>query len=111
MAFINQIQKYGLAILLIAFIGYYFYRQGKEDARFAEKIQQIEQLRISLEDSVKVLKQKTAARDENLRKLILRDLEILDTLNYTLKKLNAGSREIERKINEHKSRIDILWKN
>lgn len=111
MAIINQIRKYGVAIVLAAFMLFYFYQQGKEDAVFREKIRQIEQVRKSLEDSVQILKQKTAERDERLRKLILRDLEIIDTLNHTLKKLNIGSKEIERKIEQHKSKIDILWKN
>lgn len=107
----NLVRKYGTLTLLVLFIGYYIYRQGSDDAAFKQKIQQIEQLRKSLEDSVSVIKQKTAERDENLRKLILRDAEIIDTLNSTLKKLNAGSKDIERKINDHKNKIDELWKN
>jgi hypothetical protein len=111
MAIINQLKKYGVAIVLGAFICFYFYWQGKQDALFNEKIREIENVRKSLEDSVNILRKKTAARDENLRKLILRDLQLIDTLNYTLKKLNSGSKDIERKINEHKTKIDELWKN
>ncbi|HTH57082.1 MAG TPA: hypothetical protein VL728_13625 [Cyclobacteriaceae bacterium] len=108
---IALLRRYALAFVLVAFIGYYFYQQGREDAEFKQKIREIEQIRRSLEDSVKVVKERTAARDENLRKLILRDLQIIDTLNHSLKKLNSGSREIERKIIEHKTKIDELWKN
>jgi hypothetical protein len=105
------LKKYALAFVLVVFIGFYFYRQGQEDAEFKQKIREIEQIRKSLDDSVKVLKAKTAARDENLRKLILRDLQIIDTLNHSLKKLNSGAKDIERKIIEHKTKIDELWKN
>lgn len=111
MEIVSKLRKYAVAIALAVFIGFYFYRQGREDAAFKQKIQEIEQLRKSLEDSVKSLKERTAARDEHLRKLILRDLQIIDTLNHTLKRLNTGSKDIERKIIEHKSKIDELWKN
>ena len=111
MKIIDKLRKYAVAIVLVAFIGFYFYQQGKEDAVFKQRIQEIEQVRKSLEDSVKSLKERTAVRDESLRKLILRDLQLIDTLNYTLKKLNTGSKDIERKIIEHKSKIDELWKN
>lgn len=111
MEIINWLRKYAVAFVLIVFIGVYFYRQGQEEAEFKQKIQEIERIRKSLEDSVNLLKARTAARDENLRKLILRDLQIIDTLNHTLKKLNSGSRDIERKIIEHKTKIDELWKN
>lgn len=111
MEIVKWLRKYALAFLLLLFIGFYFYQQGREDAEFNQKIQEIEQIRKSLEDSVKVLKERTAARDEHLRKLILRDLQIIDTLNHSLKKLNSGSKDIERKIIEHKTRIDELWKN
>lgn len=111
MEIIYKLRKYAVAIVLMAFIGFYFYQQGREDAGFKQKLQEIEHIRKSLEDSVKSLSERTAARDEHLRKLILRDLQIIDTLNHTLRKLNTGSKDIERKIIEHKSKIDELWKN
>ncbi len=96
-------------IIIAVFLAWYFYYQGKQDARIENQLQQIVSIRKALDDSVKVIKLKTTERDEKLRAVIYRDMEIMDTLNVVLQKLNKNSQAIEIKIENHKKTLDDLW--
>ena len=100
---------YILAAVLAIFIGWQFYVEGKQDAEFTQKIAQIENARKVLEDSIVALKAITTIRDEKLRAVIVRDMEIMDTLNVTLKRLNSNSKAIENKIDTQIKTLDDLW--
>jgi hypothetical protein len=70
---------------------------------------EIEKVRKAMEDSLRIIHKKTEKRDKELRDLIKRDMEIIDTLNVTLSKLNKSSKVIEDKIEQNKKAIDRLW--
>jgi hypothetical protein len=106
----EKLQRFGPAILLLVFIAVFLYFERNNDERFLKKLQEIEDARVAIEDSVRVLKIRTIARDRELRDIIKRDLEIIDTLNLTLRKLNKSSEAIEQKIENNKKTIDELWK-
>ena len=107
----NHLLKYAPGILIVLFIGFYFFNESYRDKKFQERIQQIESARSALEDSVKALKFKTIERDKVLRDVLRRNLEIIDTLNLTLKRLNAQAGTIDKQIEKSKKNIDELWKN
>lgn len=94
---------------LVLFVAFYFYRLGKQDQKFKEQIEEIRKVREALTDSIRTIRAGTQKRDEELRIALKRDLEILDTLNVTLKRLNKSSEAIEGKIEENKKTIDDLW--
>ena len=106
----NQLLKIGGAILLVLFVGYFIFSQVNQHSKFQDQLEEIQSVRLAMEDSVRVLKERTRMRDLELRDLIRRDMELLDTLNVTLAKLNRSSKVIEQKIEENKEIIDRLWK-
>jgi hypothetical protein len=106
----NPLVKRGAIILFVVFLAYILYAQIRQDAKFNRQLKEIRDVRKAMEDSVNVLKERTALRDRELRDIIKRDMEIIDTLNVTLAKLNKSSRAIEEKIEENKQIIDQLWK-
>lgn len=105
----DRFLKFGLPFLVIVVFAYSIYAQVRQDTRFNDQLKEIQNVRLAMEDSVRILKQRTAVRDQELRELIKRDLEILDTLNLTLAKLNRSSKAIESKIEENKKAVDRLW--
>jgi hypothetical protein len=107
----NPLVKRGAIILLVAVLGYVVYAQLRQDIKFNSQLKEIQEVRKAMEDSVKVLKERTASRDIELRDIIRRDMEIIDTLNVTLAKLNKSSKVIDGKIQENKQIIDRLWQN
>jgi E3 ubiquitin-protein ligase DOA10 len=106
----NRLLKIGGAIALVLFVGYFIFAQVNQHSKFKDQLEEIQSVRLAMEDSVRVLKERTRMRDLELRDLIRRDMELLDTLNVTLAKLNKSSRVIEQKIEENKEIIDRLWK-
>ena len=106
----DKLLRFGPAIFLLIFIIVFVYFDRSSDQRFLKKLQDIEDARMAIEDSVRVLKARTIERDRELRDIIKRDLEIIDTLNLTLQKLNKSSQAIEQKIENNKKTIDELWK-
>jgi hypothetical protein len=106
----NPLVKRSAIVLGIVLLGYVLYSQIRQDAKFNSQLKEIRDVRKAMEDSVNVLKERTALRDHELRDIIRRDMEIIDTLNVTLAKLNKSSNAIEQKIEENKQIIDRLWK-
>jgi hypothetical protein len=107
----NPLVKRGAIILSVIFLAYVVYAQFRQDAKFNRQLKEIQEVRKAMEDSVKILKERTAFRDLELRDIIRRDMEIIDTLNVTLAKLNKSSQVIDGKIEENKQIIDRLWQN
>lgn len=105
----KPIVQYVTMAILVLFISFYFYGLGKQDEKFKSQIEEIRKVRKELTDSIKSITMRTQIRDEELRNVLKRDLEIIDTLNVTLQKLNKSSKAIENKIEENKKTIDDLW--
>jgi hypothetical protein len=105
----DKLIQYVTLAALILFVAFYFYRMGKQDEKFKEQLKEIQNVRKALADSVESIQKRTQVRDEELRGVIKRELEIIDTLNVTLKRLNNSSKAIETKIEENKKTIDDLW--
>lgn len=88
---------------------YLIFSQFRHETRVKDQLREIESIRKALQDSVSILKKTTARRDRDLREAIRRDMELVDTLNATLSRLNRSSREIDIKIELNKKAIDRLW--
>ena len=102
---------YASLILVIGFMAWYFYSKGVSDAKFKTQMDTIEQARKNLEDTVNILKTNTANRDEKLRMTLQKNMSIIDTLNSSLAKVNASSKEIDNQIETNKQTINELWNN
>jgi uncharacterized protein HemX len=97
-----------LALILGAGAWYYFDRQSQQ-ASFKKQLDKIEQTRLNLEDSITKLRTYTISRDTMLQDAIQENNKIVDQLNQSLKKVNANTSIIDKKIQDNKSKIDNLW--
>jgi uncharacterized protein HemX len=97
-----------LALILGAGAWYYFDRQSQQ-ASFKKQLDKIEQTRLNLEDSITKLRTYTISRDTMLQDAIQENNKIVNQLNQSLKKVNASTSIIDKKIQDNKSKIDNLW--
>ena len=107
----NNKINYALLILVIGFVAWYFYSKNTSDANFKTQMDNIEQARKNLEDTVNTLKTNTANHDEKLRMALQKHITLLDTLNSSLSKVNTRSKEIDHQIETNKKTINELWNN
>lgn len=105
----NRSKDIAFAIVIFV-VAYLAYAQIHQDNNARRHIKEIQTIRMALQDSVSVLKSSTARRDNELRDMIRRDMELIDTLNATLSRLNKSSKDIDHKIKINKKMIDQLWK-
>lgn len=107
----QSLLKFAMPTLFSIFAGWYFYHDHKQTTEFNKKMDQIDAVRKSLMDSITNLQQRTKEHDEKLRKALTQNMQILDTLNSSLIKVNKNSKIIDDKINEQRKTIDDLWKD
>lgn len=103
--------KYLPTILLVTFVGYFFFSTHLQEKNFKNEIRKIDNAREALRVKVDSLNLKTRERDIALSKILKRNLEIIDTLNLLQKNLERNKQEIDKKIEENKAVIDQYWKN
>jgi hypothetical protein len=103
--------KYGTPLLLIIFIAIYFYKDGARNAEFKQKMEEIDKIRVSLMDTLTNVKKRTDQRDEKLKEALRTGMNILDTLNSSLNKVNKNTKIIDSQIAKNQKSIEDLWKN
>jgi methyl-accepting chemotaxis protein len=103
----NNKTGYLSLLLVIGFISWYLFTKG--DAGFKTRMEHIENVQKTLNDSVSRLKTATANRDEKLRTALQANMHIVDTLNASLAKINVRSKEIDDQIETNKKTIHELW--
>lgn len=107
----NKYIRYAGIALLIIFLGWVLYDRHEQNEDVKAQLNKIDSARQSLEDSVNVIKTNTADRDERLRSSLQNSMETVDTLNASLKKVNASSDAINAQIENQKQTINDLWSN
>ena len=103
--------KYLPTVLLVLFIGFFFFNNHQQEKNFRNEIRKIDSAREALRTKVDSLNSKTRERDIALSKILKRNLEIIDTLNLVQKNLERSKQDIDKKIEESKAVIDQYWKN
>lgn len=88
----------------------YVYYQHIQNTAFNQKIEQLENNRKLLMDSIVQLTQQTRQRDEKLRALISNNKTLLDSLSQNLGKLRKNTEVINSRISANQKAIDELWK-
>lgn len=107
----QNILKFGTPVLLLIFMGVYFYKDGARNAEFKQKMEEIDKIRTSLMDTLNNVKKRTDTRDEKLKEALRTNMNILDTLNSSLNKVNKNTKIIDSRIAENQKTIEDLWKN
>ena len=102
------IKKYASVILIILFVGFYFFNQNAQDKRFERKMDEIEKIRISLEQTMKELDAKTIERDKKLQEALKQNLAIIGKLNTDINKNRISFSEIDKRIQSSEDSIDNL---
>jgi septal ring factor EnvC (AmiA/AmiB activator) len=105
----NKILNYCTLVLLIGAGCWYYFDRKNQDADFKQRLDQIEQTRLNLEDSIAKLKILTSQKDSVLQNAILKNNEIIDHLNGSLKKINTSSKVIDNQMKKNSDSIDKLW--
>ena len=103
--------KYLPTILIILFIIFLLISRNQQEKLFKHEIRKIDSAREALSLKVDSLNSKTSERDRLLSKVLKRNLEIMDTLNFLQKTLEKDKRAIDKKIEASKAVIDEYWKN
>lgn len=104
----KQLSQYAPALLAILLIGFYLFSQNRQDKEFKRKIDEIEKIRLSLEQTVKELDAKTNERDQKLQDALKQNLAIIDKLNTDINKNKTSFVEIEKRIQTSEDSIDNL---
>ena len=105
---LTTLRKYAPAIIGLLLIGLYLYSQNRHDKEFERKINEIEKIRLSLEQTVKELDTKTNERDKKLQEALKQNLAIIDKLNTDINKNRTSFAEIDKRIQMTEDSIDNL---
>jgi chromosome segregation ATPase len=105
---LTHLRKYAPVIIAILLIGLYVFSQNKQDKEFKRKIEEIEKIRLSLEQTVKELDSKTNERDKKLQGALRQNLAIIDKLNTDINKNKSSFAEIDKQIQTTEDSIDNL---
>ncbi|HEU5291936.1 MAG TPA: hypothetical protein VFU05_14900 [Cyclobacteriaceae bacterium] len=97
-------------VLMVLFVGFILF--GKiQESNFKQEVRKIDSAREALRIQVDSLNKKTRERDLALSRILKRNLEIIDTLNFIQKTFRKDKQDIDKKIEESKGAIDAYWKN
>jgi septal ring factor EnvC (AmiA/AmiB activator) len=105
---LTHLRKYAPLILAVLLIGFYLFSQNRQDKEFKRKIEEIEKVRLTLEQKVKDLDAKTNERDKKLREAFKQNLAIIDKLNSDINKNKTSFVEIDKRIQSTEDSIDNL---
>jgi septal ring factor EnvC (AmiA/AmiB activator) len=104
----SHLRKYAPVIIAVLVIGMYVFSQNRQDKEFERELEEIEKIRISLEQTVKELDAKTNERDQKLQEALKQNLEIINKLNTDINKNKTSFVEIDKRIQSSEDSIDNL---